>query len=117
MAVVTRRRGIRVGVVVAAAFPLLLAGGAALLTVVIGGTCSGTGGGDAPSRVAVRDIPGSFLRIYEQVGARFRLPWEVLVFDRIVLDFELRSVNPMRNAVLGAKSSTRFSVRRAPSRS
>jgi hypothetical protein len=51
VSVVTRRRGIRVVLMVAAAFPLLLAGGAALLTVVIGGTCSGAGVGDAPSRV------------------------------------------------------------------
>ena len=78
MAVVTRRRGVRVLVVVAAAFPLLLAGGAALLTVVIGGTCSGSGVGDAPSALAIRDIPGSFLRIYEQVGAQFKIPWEIL---------------------------------------
>ena len=78
MAVVTRRRGVRVLVVVAAAFPLLLAGGAALLTVVIGGTCTGSGVGDAPSALAVRDIPASFLRIYEQVGAQFKIPWEVL---------------------------------------
>jgi hypothetical protein len=76
--VVTRRRGVRVLVVVAAAFPVLLAGGAALLTVVIGGTCTGSGVGDAPSALAVRDIPASFLRIYEQVGAEFKIPWEVL---------------------------------------
>ena len=78
MAVVTRRRGVRVLVVVAAAFPLLLAGGAALLTVVIGGTCTGSGVADAPSALAIRDIPASFLRIYEQVGAQFKIPWEVL---------------------------------------
>ena len=78
MPVVTRRRGVRVLLVVAAAFPLLLAGGAALLTVVIGGTCTGSGIGDAPSALAVRDIPASFLRIYEQVGAQFKIPWEVL---------------------------------------
>ena len=78
MAVVTRRRGVRALVVVAAAFPLLLAGGAALLTVVIGGTCTGSGVGDAPSALAIRDIPASFLRIYEQVGAQFKIPWEVL---------------------------------------
>ena len=78
MPVVTRRRGVRVLVVVAAAFPLLLAGGAALLTVVIGGTCSGSGIGDAPSALAIRDIPAGFLRIYEQVGAQFKIPWEVL---------------------------------------
>jgi hypothetical protein len=63
---------------VAAGFPLLLAGGAALLTVVMGGTCTGSGVGDAPSALAVRDIPGSFLRIYEQVGAQLKIPWEVL---------------------------------------
>jgi hypothetical protein len=78
MAVVTRRRGVRVLMVVAAGFPLLLAGGAALLTVVIGGTCSGSGVGDAPSALAIRDIPASFVRIYEQVGAQFKIPWEVL---------------------------------------
>jgi hypothetical protein len=78
MAVVTRRRGVRTLVIVAAAVPLLLAGGAALLTLVIGGTCSGSGVGDAPSPLAIRDIPGSFLRIYEQVGAQYKIPWEVL---------------------------------------
>src|SRR5438067_5871594 len=64
--------------IVAAAFPLLLAGGAALLTVVIGQGCSGSGVGDAPSRVAVRDIPARMLAIYQQVGARYKLPWEIL---------------------------------------
>ena len=78
MAVVTRRRGVRALVVVAATFPLVLAGGAALLTVVLGGTCAGSGVGDAPSALATRDIPGAFLRIYEQVGARYKVPWEVL---------------------------------------
>jgi len=76
--VVTRKRGVRILVIVAAGFPLLLAGGAALLTVVLGGSCSGSGVGDAPSRLAVRDVPGNFLRIYELVGAQFRIPWEVL---------------------------------------
>ena len=78
MAVVTRRRAVRVLMVVAAGFPLLLASGAALLTVVMGGTCTGSGVGDAPSALAIRDIPASFLRIYEQVGAQFKIPWEVL---------------------------------------
>jgi hypothetical protein len=78
VAVATRRRGVRALVVVAAAFPLVLAAGAALLTVVIGGTCSGGGVGDAPSPMAIREVPGAFLRIYEQVGARYRLPWEIL---------------------------------------
>jgi hypothetical protein len=64
--------------VVAACFPLLLAGGAALLTVVIGQSCSGSGVGDAPSRVAVRDIPARMLAIYQQVGAQDKLPWEIL---------------------------------------
>ena len=79
MVVVTRRRGVRVLVLVASAVPLLLAGGAALLTVLLGGTCSGSGGvGDAPSAAATREIPGAFLRIYEQVGAQYKLPWEIL---------------------------------------
>src|SRR5450755_294503 len=78
MAIVMRRRSVRVLMVVAAGFPLLLAGGAALLTVVMGGTCTGSGVGDAPSALAIRDIPASFLRIYEQVGAQFKIPWGVL---------------------------------------
>jgi hypothetical protein len=76
--VVTRRRGVRVLLVVAAAVPLLLAGGPALLTVVLGRTCSGGGVGDAPSASATLDVPAAFLRIYEQVGAQYRLPWEIL---------------------------------------
>ena len=78
MAVVTRRRGVRVLIVVAAGFPLLLAGGAALLTVMMGGTCTGSGVGDAPSALAISGIPAGFLRIYEQVGAQYKLPWEIL---------------------------------------
>jgi hypothetical protein len=66
-------------VVVAAGFPLLLAGGAALISVLIAQSCSGGAGiGDSPSRVAQRDIPASLLGIYEQVGARYRIPWEIL---------------------------------------
>jgi hypothetical protein len=66
--VVTRKRSVRILLVVAAAFPLLLAGAAALLSVMFGQSCSGSGVGDAPSRAAVRDIPARFLTIYEQVG-------------------------------------------------
>jgi hypothetical protein len=78
MAVVTRRRSVRILLVLAAGFPLLLAAGTAVLTVVIGQSCSGGGLGDAPSPVAVRDIPAGFLAIYEQVGAWYKLPWELL---------------------------------------
>jgi hypothetical protein len=43
----------------------------------MGETCSGGGtGGDAPSPVAQRDIPSTFLAVYEQVGAQYRIPWE-----------------------------------------
>jgi hypothetical protein len=76
--VVTRKRSVRILLVVAAAFPLLLAGTAAMLSVVFGQGCTSGGVGDSPSRTAVRDIPASFLAIYEQVGARYKLPWEVL---------------------------------------
>jgi hypothetical protein len=65
-------------VVAAAAFPLLLAGGAAVLSVLIGQSCTPGGVGDSPSRTAVRDIPASFLAIYERVGAQYKLPWEIL---------------------------------------
>jgi hypothetical protein len=79
MPVLTRRRATRVLIVGAACAPLLLAGGAALISVLIGQSCSGgTGVADSPSRVAQRNIPANFLAIYESVGARFRIPWEVL---------------------------------------
>ena len=79
MPVPTRRRGIRILILVAAAVPLLLAAGAALISVLIGQSCSGGGAvGDTPSQVAQRDIPSSFLPIYEQVGAHYRIPWEIL---------------------------------------
>jgi hypothetical protein len=61
-----------------AGFPLLLASGVAVLSVVIGQSCTGTGVGDAPSPVAVRDIPASVLPIYQRVGAQYKLPWEIL---------------------------------------
>jgi membrane-bound lytic murein transglycosylase B len=31
-----------------------------------------------PSRAAVADVPRSYLRLYRQAGARYRLPWSVL---------------------------------------
>src|SRR5437763_56122 len=53
--------------------------GVALISVFVGQSCSGGGGvGDTPSRAARRDIPANFLRIYEQVGARYQIPWEIL---------------------------------------
>jgi len=79
MPVLTRRRTTRILIIAAALVPLLLAGGAALISVLIGQSCSGgTGISDSPSQVAVRDIPSSFLSIYETVGARYGIPWEVL---------------------------------------
>jgi hypothetical protein len=76
--VLVRRRGVKVLVTVAAAIPLLLAGGAALLTVMLGGSCSAGAVADAPSALAKRDIPATFLQIYMRVGARYKLPWEIL---------------------------------------
>ena len=79
MPVLTRRRATRILIVAAASVPLLLAGGAALISVLIGQSCSGGAGlADSPSRVARRTIPANFLAIYESVGARYRIPWEVL---------------------------------------
>ncbi len=79
MPVLTRQRATRILIVAAAIVPLLLAGGAALISVLMGQSCSdGTGLADSPSQVAQRNIPVSFLAIYESVGARYRIPWEVL---------------------------------------
>lgn len=66
----------------------LVAGAAALLcfliiAVAIIAAISGSGGcnagsGGPPSRQAKRDIPADFLALYQQVGAKYRIPWEVL---------------------------------------
>ena len=57
----------------------MLAMGIALISVLVGQGClGGAGVGDTPSQVARRDIPANFLRIYEQVGARYKIPWEIL---------------------------------------
>jgi hypothetical protein len=70
---------VRIVIAVAAAVPLLLAAGAALISALIGQSCAGGAGvGDAPSGVARRDIPASLMSIYEQVGARYKIPWEIL---------------------------------------
>jgi hypothetical protein len=45
---------------------------------LLGQSCTGGGTGDAPSPLAVRDIPASMLTIYQHVGAQYKLPWEVL---------------------------------------
>jgi membrane-bound lytic murein transglycosylase B len=37
-----------------------------------------TTGQPSPSRAAVADIPASYLRLYRQAGARYRIPWPVL---------------------------------------
>jgi hypothetical protein len=79
MPVVTRRRTTRIIILAAASIPLFLAGGAALISVVIGQNCSGGAfGADAPSELAQQDVPASFLAIYEQVGGRYKIPWEIL---------------------------------------
>jgi hypothetical protein len=73
------RRATRVLIVAAANVPLLLAGGAALISVLIGQRCAGGAGvAESASQVAHRTIPANFLAIYESVGARYRIPWEVL---------------------------------------
>jgi membrane-bound lytic murein transglycosylase B len=37
-----------------------------------------TTGQPSPSRAAAADIPASYLRLYRQAGARYRIPWPVL---------------------------------------
>jgi hypothetical protein len=76
--VLVRRRVTRVVILAAVSIPLLLAGGGALITALIEQTCSAGGLGDGPSQTAQQDIPANLLAIYEQVGARYRIPWEVL---------------------------------------
>ena len=79
MPVLVRRRATRILIIAAASFPLLLAGGGALIATLMGRMCSQSAvGGGAPSSVAQRGIPATFLAIYERVGAGYDVPWEVL---------------------------------------
>jgi hypothetical protein len=79
MPVLTSRRTTRIVIAVAVSVPLLLAAGAAVISVIIGQNCSAGGGmADSPSQVAERGIPATFLSIYQAVGARYQIPWEVL---------------------------------------
>lgn len=66
----------------------LVAGAAALLTFLIIGVAiiaaitgsggCGSGSGGPPSKNAKRDIPADFLTLYQQVGAKYHIPWEIL---------------------------------------
>jgi hypothetical protein len=52
----------------------------AVVAALTANACPGpTGGiGDQPSASAIREIPAQLLPIYEQVGAQYDIPWEVL---------------------------------------
>jgi hypothetical protein len=52
----------------------------AVITALTANACPGpaAAAGDPPSRAAIREIPAGLLAIYEQVSARYDLPWEVL---------------------------------------
>jgi hypothetical protein len=77
--VLASRRTSWVLIAAAASALILLAMGLALLSVLVGQGCLGGAGiGDTASQAARRDIPAEFRRIYEQVGARYRIPWEIL---------------------------------------
>ncbi|MDQ2802774.1 MAG: hypothetical protein M3Y41_08840, partial [Pseudomonadota bacterium] len=54
--------------------------GIAIVAALTAAACpAATGGpGDQPSAVAIREIPAQLLPIYEQVGAQYGLPWELL---------------------------------------
>lgn len=67
----------------------LVAGAAALLAFLIAGVAiiaalTGNGGCESqaasgpPSKQAERDIPATFLALYQQVAAKYRIPWPVL---------------------------------------
>jgi hypothetical protein len=63
-------------ILVAIAIGVLLLGVAILGALAGQGSCSG--GGAAPSKDAKRDVPADFLTLYQRIGARYGIPWEVL---------------------------------------
>jgi hypothetical protein len=64
-------------VVAASAITALLLGVAIVGALVGQDGCSG-GSGSRPSKSAERDIPADFLALYQRIGARYGIPWEVL---------------------------------------
>lgn len=62
----------------AAVLAFLIIGVAIIAAITGSGGCSGGGSGGPPSKEAKRDIPADFLALYQQVGAKYRIPWEVL---------------------------------------
>jgi hypothetical protein len=73
-----RRRGLLAG-----AIALLTGPPTALIAVAVvvagAGTCTGAGVlADAASPAAQSQIPAQWLGIFEQVGAQYRIPWEIL---------------------------------------
>jgi hypothetical protein len=76
------RRGARAAGLALALFLSTFIGVAvlAVLLAMIAGACPGgfSGSGDAASSAARTAIPANLLPIYQQVGAQYGLPWEVL---------------------------------------
>ncbi len=79
MATATRSRlapAVAAGVLLAV---LALVVGIAILAALLGqNTCNGGGSGGSPSKSAEKDIPADFLAAYQQAGARYAIPWEIL---------------------------------------
>jgi hypothetical protein len=58
---------------------LLAVIGAGILAAISGNSsCSSSAPQSAPSSEAKRDIPADFLAVYQQIGAKYQIPWEVL---------------------------------------
>lgn len=63
----------------AAALLMFVIAGVAIIAAITGsGGCSGARTGGPPSGEARRDIPADFLDLYQQVGAKYHIPWQVL---------------------------------------
>lgn len=73
-----RRWGLLVGTPVLSVFAGVTA--IAVVAALTANACPGPAGatGDQPSPGAIREIPAQLLPIYETVGARYGIPWEVL---------------------------------------
>jgi hypothetical protein len=52
--------------------------GVAIVGTLVGEQGCPSGSGSRPSKSAERDIPADFLALYQRIGARYGIPWEVL---------------------------------------
>src|SRR2546430_15717185 len=80
MPAATRKRSAHAALGAGVLVGLALVLGVAIIAALLGQNgCQSSGGSDGPpSKAARRDIPADFLALYQQIGPRYGIPWQIL---------------------------------------